>query len=127
MEDASRLLRSRYALVLYRMRVLADGWRGALCAIGLEGKKAFGHRGSVLWLTPFRELTGTWLSLGQTFVAIRVTIRRGLNRTITGSVFMGRLTDKLILFVQIILVGIGVLSLVLGAFALIDKWLSQGS
>jgi hypothetical protein len=40
---------------------------------------------------------------------------------------MGRLTDKLILFVQIILVGIGVLSLVLGAFALIDKWLSQGS
>jgi hypothetical protein len=40
---------------------------------------------------------------------------------------MGRFTEKLILFVQIILVAIGVLSLVLGAFALIGKWLSQGS
>jgi hypothetical protein len=40
---------------------------------------------------------------------------------------MGRFTEKLILFVQIILVAISVLSLVLGAFALIGKWLSQGS
>jgi hypothetical protein len=37
---------------------------------------------------------------------------------------MGRLTEKLTLFVQIVLVAIGVLSLVLSAFALIDKWLS---
>lgn len=70
---------------------------------------------------------GSRLSLGQTFVAIHLTIRRGLNCTITGSGFMGRFTEKLILFVQIILVAIGVLSLVLGAFALIGKWLSQGS
>ena len=40
---------------------------------------------------------------------------------------MGRLTEKLILFVQIILVAVGVLSLLLGTLALIDRWLSQGS
>ncbi len=39
---------------------------------------------------------------------------------------MRGLAEKLILSVQIILVAIGVLSLVLGAFALIGRWLSQG-
>jgi hypothetical protein len=40
---------------------------------------------------------------------------------------MGRLTEKLILLVQIILVGVGILSLVFGVFALIGTWLSHGS
>jgi hypothetical protein len=40
---------------------------------------------------------------------------------------MAKLTEKLLLFVQIILVGVGILSLVFGVFALIGSWLSQGS
>ena len=40
---------------------------------------------------------------------------------------MGRLTEKLILSIQIILVGVGILSLVFGVFALIGTWLSYRS
>jgi hypothetical protein len=50
-----------------------------------------------------------------------------LSCTIPVSSLMAKLTEKLLLFVQIILVGVGILSLVFGVFALIGSWLSQGS
>jgi hypothetical protein len=72
-------------------------------------------------------LTRSWLSFGQIFVENPVTTCRELSCTIAASTLMGRLTEKLILLAQIVLVGVGILSLVFGVFALIGTWLSHGS
>jgi len=73
------------------------------------------------------RLTRSWLSFGQIFVENPVTTCRELSCTIAASTLMGRLTEKLILLAQIVLVGVGILSLVFGVFALIGTWLSHGS